>query len=70
MVRVVCYSLGSDGSTLFRSGAGDFFLSPSADRWFVEREVPHDGGFAYAGHAFFGSRRAAVDAIERAILQA
>ncbi len=71
MVRVICHSLGSDGSTLFRSAAGDFFLSRSGDgRWFLEREVKSRFGvFVYAGHAFFNSRLGALCAIERAILQ-
>ena len=68
MVRVIAHSLGSDGSVMYRSAAGDFFLYPSLVGWRVEHEVPVNGAFVLAGQCNFSERRGALAAIERASL--
>ena len=37
-MRVVGYALGAEGSTLYRTDAGDFFLYPTALGWLVVHE--------------------------------
>lgn len=61
-MRVIGYSLGSEGSTLYRSNAGDFFLYPHpVGEWFLIFEPSWEGDDT--SH-FFPTRRDAIEFIE------
>ena len=66
IMRVAGYSLGADGSTLYRTGTNDFFLHPSLVGWFLERHELIDDVFEYAEHWFLRNRGDAIAIIEQA----
>jgi hypothetical protein len=66
-MRILGYSLGQDGSTLYRTGTDDYFLLPCTAGWLLERHGMQDGVFEYAEHWIVSRRNAALEIIERVL---
>lgn len=67
-MRVIGYALGGEGSTLYRTSAGDFFLYPTDDgRWLCTWEPTIQSHRLNDMVARLPTRRDAIEWIESAL---